>query len=135
MNVASFNQLPVVSARPNCVPSCGHHYLTEIDKDLSQTRISPVRWIWEPRQVNKRQIFKTFTSYTDRRSNRNAIHMVSAWASENGLVLGQIKTDEKSNEITAIPELLRALELNGCLVTIDAMGCLSRPTDNRLLDR
>ncbi len=59
----------------------------------------------------------------DRRSNRSAIHMVSAWASENGLVLGQIKTDEKSNEITAIPELLRALELNGCLVTIDAMGC------------
>jgi len=47
----------------------------------------------------------------------------SAWASANSLVLGQIKTDEKSNEITAIPELLKCLELKGCLVTIDAMGC------------
>ncbi len=47
---------------------------------------------------------------------------VSAWASENGLVLGQIKIEEKSNEITAIPALLRALELRGCIVTIDAMG-------------
>jgi len=50
-------------------------------------------------------------------------YIVSAWASENGLVLGQVKVDDKSNEITAIPELLRALELNGCIVTIDAMGC------------
>lgn len=57
------------------------------------------------------------------RGARSAIHMVSAWAGANGLVLGQVKTDEKSNEITAIPELLKVLELRGCLVTIDAMGC------------
>jgi predicted transposase YbfD/YdcC len=50
-------------------------------------------------------------------------YIVSAWASRNGLVLGQVKVSEKSNEITAIPELLRALELEGCVVTIDAMGC------------
>jgi predicted transposase YbfD/YdcC len=50
-------------------------------------------------------------------------YIVSAWAVENGLVLGQVKVDEKSNEITAIPELLQALELTGCVVTIDAMGC------------
>jgi predicted transposase YbfD/YdcC len=49
--------------------------------------------------------------------------MVSAWASENQMVLGQVKVDEKSNEITAIPELLRMLEIAGCIVTIDAMGC------------
>jgi predicted transposase YbfD/YdcC len=49
--------------------------------------------------------------------------MVSAWASENRLVLGQVKTDEKSNEITAIPERLKVLALKGCIVTIDAMGC------------
>ena len=55
--------------------------------------------------------------------NRTAIHMVSAWATETNLVLGQVKTEEKSNEITAIPELLQALALKGCLVTIDAMGC------------
>lgn len=54
---------------------------------------------------------------------KSAIHMVSAWASANKLVLGQVKTEEKSNEITAIPELLKVLELKGCLVTIDAMGC------------
>ena len=50
-------------------------------------------------------------------------YIVSAWASQNGLVLGQVKVDDKSNEITAIPELLRVLELKGCIVTIDAMGC------------
>jgi len=51
------------------------------------------------------------------------LRIVSAWAVENSLVLGQVKTHEKSNEITAIPELLRVLELKGCIVTIDAMGC------------
>jgi len=50
-------------------------------------------------------------------------YIVSAWASENGLVLGQVKVNEKSNEITAIPELLDALELKASIVTIDAMGC------------
>lgn len=49
--------------------------------------------------------------------------MVSAWATENRLVLGQAKVDKKSNEITAIPELLKVLEVSGCIVTIDAMGC------------
>ena len=66
---------------------------------------------------------KTLRRSYDRSSNKAAIHMVSAWATENRLVLGQIKTEEKSNEITAIPELLRALALRGCIVTIDAMGC------------
>src|SRR5258708_25099165 len=51
------------------------------------------------------------------------VHMVSAWAESNGLVLAQRKVDEKSNEITAIPKLLEALELSGTVVTIDAMGC------------
>ena len=50
-------------------------------------------------------------------------HIVSAFASENGLVLGEVQVDDKSNEITAIPELLRVLALKGCIVTIDAMGC------------
>ena len=54
---------------------------------------------------------------------KSIVHMVSAWASANSLVLGQRKTDAKSNEITAIPELLRTLELAGATVTIDAMGC------------
>jgi predicted transposase YbfD/YdcC len=50
-------------------------------------------------------------------------YVVSAWAESNNLVLGQLKVDDKSNEITAVPELLRALELAGCIVTLDAMGC------------
>jgi len=66
---------------------------------------------------------KTMRRSHDRSSNKAAIHMVSAWATENCLVLGQVKTEEKSNEITAIPELLQVLALKGCIVTIDAMGC------------
>ncbi|GHU80647.1 hypothetical protein FACS1894191_6380 [Clostridia bacterium] len=58
-----------------------------------------------------------------RDAKAKAIHMVSAWASTNQMVLGQVKTEEKSNEITAIPTLLDMLELKGCIVTIDAMGC------------
>jgi len=52
-----------------------------------------------------------------------ALHLVSAWASENGLVLGQVATDDKSNEITAIPKLLETLDVRDAIVTIDAMGC------------
>ena len=66
---------------------------------------------------------KTLRRSYDRASEKSAIHMVSAWASEQKVVLGQVKTQEKSNEITAIPELLNLLELNGCIVTLDAMGC------------
>jgi predicted transposase YbfD/YdcC len=54
---------------------------------------------------------------------KDAIYMVSAWAAANRLVLGQVKVDDKSNEITAIPMLLKLLEVTGCIVTIDAMGC------------
>ena len=56
---------------------------------------------------------------------KHAIHMVSAWASSQQLVLGQVKVDEKSNEITAIPALLQMLSVKGCIVSIDAMGCQS----------
>lgn len=59
----------------------------------------------------------------DRGAGKSAINTVSAWASDNQLVLGQVQTEEKSNEITAVPELLRVLELSGCIVTLDAMGC------------
>lgn len=54
---------------------------------------------------------------------KKALNVVSAWVSEQSVVLGQIKCEEKSNEITAIPELLKILDLKGCVVTIDAMGC------------
>lgn len=66
---------------------------------------------------------KTLRRSYDAQDSKAAIHMVSAWSSANGVVLGQEKTAEKSNEITAIPALLEVLELKGCIVTIDAMGC------------
>lgn len=61
-------------------------------------------------------------SYQDA-SKASPLHIVSAWSSENGIVLGQVQTDKKSNEITAIPRLLELLDIKGSIVTIDAMGC------------
>ena len=66
---------------------------------------------------------KTLRHSFDRASGQAAIHMVSAWASANRLVLGQLKVEEKSNEITAIPKLIQMLDVAGATVTIDAMGC------------
>ena len=66
---------------------------------------------------------KTLRGSADRSHGQAALHLVSAWATASGLVLGQQATDAKSNEITAIPHLLRLLALEGCIVTIDAMGC------------
>jgi predicted transposase YbfD/YdcC len=66
---------------------------------------------------------KTLRGSYNRQDGKAAIHMVSAWATENKLSLGQVVVDERSNEITAIPELLEVLELCGAIVTIDAMGC------------
>jgi predicted transposase YbfD/YdcC len=66
---------------------------------------------------------KTVRRSFDRAGSRSAIHMVNAWATENGLALGQVATEEKSNEITAVPRLLDLLQLKGCIVTLDAMGC------------
>ena len=66
---------------------------------------------------------KTLRHAFDRATGQAAIHMVSAWASANRLVLGQLKVEEKSNEITAIPKLLTMLDIAGAIVTIDAMGC------------
>ena len=69
---------------------------------------------------------KTLKRSFDKANAQSAIHMVSAFASETGLVLGQQKTNQKSNEITAIPKLLKLLELNGYIVSIDAMGCQTK---------
>lgn len=66
---------------------------------------------------------KTLRRSFDRWSEQNPLHLVSAWASEAGLVLGQVATENKSNEITAIPQLLDLLDVAGATVTIDAMGC------------
>ena len=82
-------------------------------------------WVNEIKSVIDKEIVsldgKTLCGSRD--NHKKAIHMVSAWANENKLVLGQIKTEEESNEITAIPQLLDMLEVKGCIITIDAMGC------------
>jgi predicted transposase YbfD/YdcC len=65
---------------------------------------------------------KTLRRSHDGSNDKKAIHMISAWASSNQMVLGQLKTEEKSNEITAIPCLLKLLDISGCIITIDAMG-------------
>lgn len=66
---------------------------------------------------------KTVCGARNTTEDKSAIHIVSAWASKYRIVIGQVKTDEKSNEITAIPELLKLLDISGCIVTTDAMGC------------
>ena len=66
---------------------------------------------------------KTLRQSFDTASATAAIHLVSAWASQQHLLLGQVKTEATSNEITAMPQLLKLLELQGCIVTMEAMGC------------
>jgi predicted transposase YbfD/YdcC len=66
---------------------------------------------------------KTVRGSHDRAQGTGPIHMVTAWATANRLVLAQVKVADKSNEITVLPQILRVLALSGCLVTIDAMGC------------
>lgn len=84
-------------------------------------------WIQAVQEISDHRFIaidgKTLRGSYDRGDGKAAIHMVSAWATENKLSLGQVVVDQKSNEITAIPELLRVLELSGAIVTIDAMGC------------
>ena len=84
-------------------------------------------WITALHEVTAGQVVaidgKTLRRSYDKASSKSAIHMISAWATANHISLGQTVVDEKSNEITAIPKLLKILEISGCLVTIDAMGC------------
>lgn len=84
-------------------------------------------WIRALHEITDGQVIaidgKTLRGSFNAASSKAAIHMVSAWATANHVSLGQVVTDAKSNEITAIPKLLELLEITGCLVTIDAMGC------------
>lgn len=84
-----------------------------------------LRWTQSLRQAVHQEIVALDGKALRRALNQgqNVKYVVSAWAESNGLVLGQLKVADKSNEITAVPELLRVLELSGCIVTIDAMGC------------
>ena len=99
--------------------------LARLDPDQFQERF--LAWIAAVSDLTKGQVIaidgKTLRHSYDTWSGKSAIQMVSAWATANHLVLGQVKVDDKSNEITAIPELLGLLDVAGCVVTIDAIGC------------
>lgn len=95
-----------------------------IDPSAFQERF--VRWVKAIADLTKGEVI-AIDGKTARRSHQKeagikALHLVSAWATRNRLVLGQIKVDEKSNEITAVPELLRLLAIKGCIVTVDALN-------------
>ena len=95
--------------------------------DPEQFQLCFLKWMQAVNSSAKGQLIaidgKVLRSSYNRDDRQSTIHMVSAFASANGMVLGQVKTDAKSNEITAIPELLALLDITGCLISIDAMGC------------
>jgi DDE_Tnp_1-associated/Transposase DDE domain len=112
---------------PNGIPS--HDTFRRVFARLrpGEFQQSFLQWVRSVSQITAGQVVaidgKQSRRSLDRRAGKAAINMVSAWASKNQMVLGQVKVEGKSNEITAIPTLLEMLELEGCIVTIDAMGC------------
>ena len=112
---------------PNGIPS--HDTFARVFSLLNPEQLQQcfLKWVESISQITVGEIVaidgKTLRHSYDKSNNKAAIHMVSGWATNKGLVLGQKKVDEKSNEITAIPELLKVLSLKGCIVTIDAIGC------------
>lgn len=111
---------------PNGIPSHDTFGRVFAKIDAQQFQLAFYEWVWAVNDIIQGQIInldgKQLRGSKDKVLGKRAIYMVSAWAEENELVLGQRKVDEKSNEITAIPELLKMLALSGCIVTIDAMG-------------
>ena len=95
--------------------------------DPSEFQRSFINWVKDLQELTRGKLVaidgKTARHSFDHKSATKPLHMVSAWAVDNRMVLGQIKTADKSNEITAIPKLLKVLDIEGAIVTIDAMGC------------
>lgn len=94
--------------------------------DPEEFQASFMKWVKALHQITQGQVIsidgKQMRGSHDQGKGQRALYMVSAWAEENHLVLGQRQVEEKSNEITAIPALLRLLEIKGCIVTVDAIG-------------
>ena len=111
---------------PNGIPSHDTFGRVFSRIDAQEFQFAFYEWVWAVNDIVQGQIInidgKQLRGSKDKVLGKRAIYMVSAWAEENELVLGQRKVDEKSNEITTIPELLKLLALAGCIVTIDAMG-------------
>lgn len=115
---------------PNGIPSHDTfgRLFSKIDPEAFQACF--MKWVKALRKLMQGQVIgidgKQMRGSHDKSKGKRALYMVSAWAEKNHLVLGQRKVAKKSNEITAIPELLRLLEIKGCVVTIDAMGTQTR---------
>jgi predicted transposase YbfD/YdcC len=112
---------------PNGIPS--HDTIGRVLARIDPKRFQScfLRWTQHICQLSNGEVVpidgKTLRHSYDTELEQSAIHMVSAWATTNRMVLGQLKVADKSNEITAIPELIDALDIAGCIVTIDAIGC------------
>jgi predicted transposase YbfD/YdcC len=112
---------------PNGIPS--HDTFSRVLQLLDPRKFHDcfVTWVQALHELTQGQVVpidgKTLRRSFDSASDLPALHLVSAWAAENRLVLGEIPVDDKSNEITAVPKLLEILELSGAIVTLDAMGC------------
>lgn len=123
---------------PNGIPSHDTFNRLFARLDPEQFQACFMRWIMAVSEITSGQVIaidgKVLRRSHDKGIGKAAIDMVSAWATANHLVLGQVKVDEKSNEITAIPQLLEALEVDGCIVTIDAMGCQTEIAD-KIIER
>jgi len=111
---------------PNGIPSHDTFGRVFSRIDAQQFQLSFWEWVCAVNNLIQGQVInidgKCLRGSDDQKLGKRAIYMVSAWAADNEIVLGQRKVDEKSNEITAIPELLKILAISGCIVTIDAMG-------------
>jgi predicted transposase YbfD/YdcC len=114
-------------ALPNGIPSHDTFARVFARLDPDEFQRGFLGWVAAVQEATEQRVIavdgKTLRRSFDRAKGKSALHLVHAWATANHLLLGQVAVDEKSNEITAIPELLRLLELSGAIVTIDAMGC------------
>jgi len=125
--VSKYAWLTTFLALPNGIPSHDTFGRVFARIDPIQFQHCFIRWMREIYRVTHGEVVpidgKTLRHSFDTEIGLSPIHMVSAWATSNRLVLGQLKVADKSNEITAIPELLKTLDIAGCIVTIDAIGC------------
>lgn len=124
---AKYEWLKTFLELPNGIPSHDTfgRVFSLMDPNLFETCFQ--RWIYSLSVDLKNEIIaidgKTLRGSHDRKKGHKSLHLVSAWATERQLLLAQVKTPEKTNEINAIPELLALLDVQGSTVTIDAMGC------------
>ena len=130
-----FSQFPEL---PDGIPS--HDTFNRIFTFLSPEvfRECFINWVQDVAEIFPGQVIpidgKTLRRSHDRKSGKAAVRMVSARATETKPVLGQVKTEEKSNETTAVPELLNLLDVSGCAVTVDAAGCRKKIAE-QIIDR